>query len=829
MDSLSSPSTIDGVIARPRLLTSLAPDRIIKIRLLCAPAGFGKTVLARQFSELDHTSRVLWLSLSSNQPLTSAVLIARISVALGLPETDKQGLFKDLAKVLDACANTLIVLDDYLPNTDTDTWLLDFIHQSNCQWLITARHKPKWPLGRLLLEGQLIEFNSEDLELTLSELASILAFIAPKKSFCARSLYEQTNGWVAGVRLFLYSQTNRQSHMQTNLHRSPYLLDYLDQEILELMSLSDRHLLNVIAHAPFVDSAICSVISGETFSLQQLMARQSFLRTLPGSTDRFTVYEPLRSVLRERNPDDKKALIGVLDWLELSEQSVILFIYAIKVAEATRAVKALTKVTVDKLFAENNLSLVLSGLNELEVANFTHHPKALIVATRSLIMAGNLELAESYLSALPDQQQWLGSKLAIQAELALHRGQAQDASRLSDQALVELNNNEDWTQMILSFSCMTRAQLALGQYEQAQRQQIQGLELARLKGKMLLECQLLLDQAQGEELAGHLHRALQVLDKLKVLIGQSGGSILLSGSERIRRGWLLMLTGDDASARLPLEQGQELSMTAGTPVFFYSYILLAQIDARNGNPEQAQQRLAEVQRALYGRAISEPIYRSVLTVGNASIELLAQHYQPVVGLLERLWQSYNDPASLSPPSSTPELFALMSFLHAQALTSQGSLDKAIQVLTQVLEKAEGFGFQVIVSQALMALGKARHQRGDMRQAERLLASATVMAIRQGQGQILSEDQSNSAIAFNENAKTKTLPTTITASTESLLSPREHVVLELIAKGHSNAEISEILSISVHTVKAHAKRINAKFQVNRRALAVARAKTLGLLL
>src|SRR5690606_23734022 len=137
------------------------------------------------------------------------------------------------------------------------------------------------------------------------------------------------------------------------------------------------------------------------------------------------VYEPLRSVLRERNPDDKKALIGVLDWLELSEQSVILFIYAIKVAEATRAVKALTKVTVDKLFAENNLSLVLSGLNELEVANFTHHPKALIVATRSLIMAGNLELAESYLSALPDQQQWLGSKLAIQAELALHRGQAQ--------------------------------------------------------------------------------------------------------------------------------------------------------------------------------------------------------------------------------------------------------------------------------------------------------------------------------------------------------------------------------------------------------------------
>ena len=50
-----------------------------------------------------------------------------------------------------------------------------------------------------------------------------------------------------------------------------------------------------------------------------------------------------------------------------------------------------------------------------------------------------------------------------------------------------------------------------------------------------------------------------------------------------------------------------------------------------------------------------------------------------------------------------------------------------------------------------------------------------------------------------------------------------------AQSALNAEIAEILSISLHTVKAHAKRINVKFQVNRRTLAVARAKTLGLLI
>ena len=170
----------------------------------------------------------------------------------------------------------------------------------------------------------------------------------------------------------------------------------------------------------------------------------------------------------------------------------------------------------------------------------------------------------------------------------------------------------------------------------------------------------------------------------------------------------------------------------------------------------------------------------------------------------------------------------MSFLYAQVLCSQGALDKAINVLTQVLEKAEGFGFQVIVSQALMALGKARHQRGDIRQAERILASAAAMAVRQGQGQLIPEVQCNSAIEFNQNIENRISSTPLIESVETLLSPREHMVLELIAKGYSNAEIAEILSISLHTVKAHAKRINVKFQVNRRTSAVARAKILGLL-
>jgi len=53
------------------------------------------------------------------------------------------------------------------------------------------------------------------------------------------------------------------------------------------------------------------------------------------------------------------------------------------------------------------------------------------------------------------------------------------------------------------------------------------------------------------------------------------------------------------------------------------------------------------------------------------------------------------------------------------------------------------------------------------------------------------------------------------------------VLKLIAQGHSNQEIAEVLFISLHTVKTHTRRIHAKLRVERRTQAVAKAKLLGL--
>jgi LuxR family maltose regulon positive regulatory protein len=60
-----------------------------------------------------------------------------------------------------------------------------------------------------------------------------------------------------------------------------------------------------------------------------------------------------------------------------------------------------------------------------------------------------------------------------------------------------------------------------------------------------------------------------------------------------------------------------------------------------------------------------------------------------------------------------------------------------------------------------------------------------------------------------------------------LSQREVQVLQLIAQGLSNRQISERLFLALDTVKGHNQKIFTKLQVQRRTEAVARARELGL--
>lgn len=62
-----------------------------------------------------------------------------------------------------------------------------------------------------------------------------------------------------------------------------------------------------------------------------------------------------------------------------------------------------------------------------------------------------------------------------------------------------------------------------------------------------------------------------------------------------------------------------------------------------------------------------------------------------------------------------------------------------------------------------------------------------------------------------------------------LSTREYEVLQLLAKGYSNSEISEQLFLSVSTIKTHVSNLFTKMDVKNRTQATEKAKRLKIIL
>jgi LuxR family maltose regulon positive regulatory protein len=149
-------------------------------------------------------------------------------------------------------------------------------------------------------------------------------------------------------------------------------------------------------------------------------------------------------------------------------------------------------------------------------------------------------------------------------------------------------------------------------------------------------------------------------------------------------------------------------------------------------------------------------------------------------------------------------------LQAVAYHAHGEKDRAVQLLGDALALAQPGGFiRIFVDEGipmarLLSEAAARGIMPDY--------TGKLLAVFEAEGQ-KSEDKSD------------LLPA------QPLIEPlsqRELEVLQLIAQGLSNREISERLFLALNTVKGHNQKIFDKLQVQRRTEAVARARQLGLL-
>ena len=193
---LSSAPRLPSInLPRPRLRDALLQANC-HLRLLCAPAGSGKSVLLGECVRLKPENiRAVHFDLRG-QPLGAESFVQRLGVALGLGEVSQAAI----ERLLQEQAQPLwLMLDDYprSPDSELDQTLNTLLLNTPPQvkWWITSRRRPQLQLARLLLDGELFELGSQELAFSENELGELLQLAGHQWPRSTQlKLLEQTQG-----------------------------------------------------------------------------------------------------------------------------------------------------------------------------------------------------------------------------------------------------------------------------------------------------------------------------------------------------------------------------------------------------------------------------------------------------------------------------------------------------------------------------------------------------------------------------------------------------------------------------------------------------------
>ena len=277
------PASRPDLVPRPRLTARLDEGLAQGLVLVCAPAGYGKTVLLADWAQRSR-HLVAWLSLDAgdNDPARfwrHAVAALdpdrpgigeRVAPLLGPPApTSFQGLVTALINDL-AADEVLLVLDDYhligSPQVHESLAFLVEHRPAGICVVLASRNDPPLALPRRRARGQLTEIRAADLRFTPAEAGELLQHAAsalPDASVAA--LAARTEGWAAGLALAALSLRGHDDAAAfvaafTGSHR--YVLDYLAEEVLDRQDEQLRAFLLETSVLERLSGPLCDAVTG---------------------------------------------------------------------------------------------------------------------------------------------------------------------------------------------------------------------------------------------------------------------------------------------------------------------------------------------------------------------------------------------------------------------------------------------------------------------------------------------------------------------------------------------------------------------------------------
>ncbi len=447
---LHRPGLPTDAIERPRVLAALDAGADRPLALLCAPAGFGKTIAVSQWCSTSDQP-VAWLSLDASMDdpqrflryFVSAVrevipeaLETVAQMVAGVGPLAERAVVTELANGLDELVEpVVIVLDDYhsVSSPEVHRILSALLrHPSpSVHFLISSREEPQLPIASLRGRGQLTELRMAELAFDLDEtrrfLRGNLGESIGEDEIVAQ--LERTEGWPVGLRLGV--EASRLSGDRTLL--GPGMLDraaqeYLVAEVLELLPPQIRRGVLVLSTFDRFDAGLCDLalggltpgvapMSGAEF-IDWLGRHNLFLVQLEGDGTWFRFHH-LFAALLERLRSEQLQQIGVsqaevrragaaaLESRGMAEEAIGQLLLAGETAAATRLAAAHGNDLV-----EGERWLELTNLLDALPRDVEESDPALLVLrawllgdvlTRHAEMTTTLDMAEHLLDRRNDQ------------------------------------------------------------------------------------------------------------------------------------------------------------------------------------------------------------------------------------------------------------------------------------------------------------------------------------------------------------------------------------------------------------------------------------------
>lgn len=868
------PSSAGKMVPRLRLLQ---PEESPRIKLVCAPAGYGKTTLIASWARALEAP-VAWLSLDAGDDDPVRFLMHFIhaiqmryadfgNVVMDMmtasPPPPIAGLMRTLVNQLCKLPEQLcIILDDLHAVTETavhDAIAFLVEHQPpQVQLIFASRNDPPFSLSRIRGQRQLLEYRTEDLRFTLEEARAfcndVMQFGLPQSQ--VETLATRTEGWIVGLQLAALSLRNspdKAAFIQNFAGDNRHITDFLLDEVLRSRSIEIQDFLLQTSILERFSAPLCDAVMETNDSRERIDEMERANMFIVGLDDQRVWYRYhhlfaslLQNRLRSASPDRIQELHRRASrWFSESNFITEAIEQAIKATDYEFALNLMEQHR--SLFSHGQVNTALAWAKQMPPDLLAQRPGLSLTCAwanfyldNSAEMDRHIRAIEKYLAASPGAA---GSNMSrtIHGQVALLRGCHYGYNNRLDEAISHLLDAHACfpsgkLMYRVAGTCLGVGYYRLGQLDKAQSLFEENSAISEVKYDVLAPVAATLGLGLVNLARGRLLNAKSIFERALQECEEAGWQDFPAcGMLHIGLGQVAYEMNDLCLAVQHLTLAVDMT-AAGMPFYnAWGRVLLA----------RAKLALGAIDAAL------EPTREAALM---KYLERFIFDFPSLPAELGRLWLSQGRMDAVRLWSETvqlplgeklaigcePDYIVLARFFIAS-----GQQDKALDLLARLWTGAEQgkrllsmVEISILKALALQGNGAADEALAALQQAVNLAENTHLLRLFINEGSTISAllkklargaDYKSPVHAllghFGADAHPEAAQAAPTLS--QLFSKKELLVASHIVKGASNRDIADALFISPNTLNSHMKNIYAKLGVNSRLQAIERLRHLGL--